>query len=222
MLEEGHRLHDPEPNLHAWTQEQLESIGLSEDERDADVTQIPPQILDVIPDEVLKSMFSGYFPKQGVGLAGIARCGKSSALAVLIQALVLQNASNRAPFVELTPVKRIMWMNWPQTCHQWRLNGIHWSVERTITLASRVKLLVIDDIGRETKRRDASEDAAVGHLDAIITARDRERLVTLWTTNQSQQELLERYGTAMIGRLLRLNPMTWLERVMFHPGANMG
>lgn len=222
MQEEEHRLHVPEPNIHAWTKEQLKSIGLSEDECQAEVDTIPQKILDAIPDEVLRSMLAGYYPKQGLGLAGVARCGKSSAMAALVHALVLQNATNRAPFVELTRVKKVMWMNWPLTCHQWRLNGIHWSVEQTITRASKVKLLVIDDIARETRRRDASEDAAVGHLDAIITARDRERRVTLWTTNKSKEELMERYETAMIGRLLRLSPLTWLEGAVFHPGANMG
>lgn len=219
--EKGEHLHEPEPNIPVWAMEQLKDIGLGEDERQADLSKIPQVILDTIPDEVLQPMLAGYYPRRGLGLAGVARCGKSSAMAALVHALVLQNATCRAPFVELTPVKKVMWMNWPLTCHQWRLNGIHWSVERTITKASEVKLLVIDDIGRETKRRDASEDAAIGHLDAIVTARDREKLVTLWTSNSSQQELLDRYGTAMIGRLLRLNPMTWLHGAVFHPGANI-
>lgn len=222
MRAEGQRMHEPEPNIQAWTMEQLKSIGLSEDERQADVGAIPQKVLDAIPDEVLKCMLSGYYPKRGLGLVGVARCGKSSALAALVHALVLQNATNRAPFVALTQVKRVMWMNWPLTCHQWRLNGIHWSVERAIAKASRVKLLVIDDIGRETKRRDSSEDVTIGHLDAIITARDRENLFTLWTSNKSEEELVQRYETPLLGRLLRLNPMTWVEGAEFHPRANMG
>ncbi len=217
--EEGRFLHEPEPNVAAWANEQLKAIGLGEEERRADIEGISPLLANAIPDEVLQPMLAGFYPKVGLGLAGMARIGKSSAMAALTHALVLQNATNRAPFVPLTPVKKIFWMNWPLTCHQWRLDGVHWSIERTIAKASKVRLLILDDLARETERRQASEDVAIGHLDAIITARDRDNLVTLWTTNKSEDELVDRYGMGMVGRLLRRSPMKWIDGADFHPSA---
>jgi len=217
--ETGKRLHEVEPNIPKWVDDQLERIGMATSERKADISQVPKSLLDAVPDVTLKYMLAGVIPKSGVGLAGLAGSGKTSLLAVLVHGLLLQHSYALAPFQELKGIRQIVWMNWPITCDRWRVNGIDAGIEKEIVKAQRAKLLILDDLGRETRRRAASEDAATGHLDAIITERDREQRVTLWSTNLTEQELYERYGTGMIRRLLRKNPIQWLSNSDFHPNA---
>lgn len=215
---QGRRLHVPEPDLTKWVREQMFSIGMATEEMSAKLDQIPQQILAQVPDAILQRMASGSLPKEaGLGLAGMAGAGKSSTWAALVHACILTNAQNRNPFAPLVAVKWTLWMNWPTTCHRWRLNGLDWRIEADIKRATWAKLLVLDDLGRETRRRDSSEDVATGHLDAVITERDRQGRVTLWTTNLFDEELIDRYGTSMIRRLCRLNPMVWLGGAGFHP-----
>lgn len=209
--EDGQRLHPVEPNIPRWADAQLAAIGLASEERESVLDKIPQAVLDAIPAQVLTSLVAGALPVEGIGLAGIAGVGKSSAIAALIRACIIQNATCLAPFMPLVPVKKVRWMNWPLTCHQWRLNALDWTVERDIARASTAKLLILDDLARETRRREASEDVATGHLDAIITERDRSGLVTLWTTNATEDELFDRYGSGMVRRLLRTNPIVWLD-----------
>lgn len=216
----GIKLHPIPTDFTAHTSEQLKAIGLSKVERRADLAKVPDAILCALPEGVATPILAGQIPlRNGFGLAGPGGTGKTSALAALLVACVEQNAQNLAPFKELEPVRSIHWMRWPASCHQWRLNGLHWSVEREINRAKSSRLLILDDLGRETRRREAAEDVATGHLDMILTHRDGEDLPTLWTSNLSEDELANRYGFSMIRRLLRLNPMVQLTDATFHPEA---
>lgn len=217
---EGRRLHEPIKDINAWVNAQLASIGMSKTEREADPTKIPPAVLKAYPPEIITSLLSGaLLSTQGIGLGGIPGAGKSCSHAALVRGCVYQNARNKTPFTEVPPVRNIRWMAWNDTCHRWRMNAIDWTVERDITVARKAKLLILDDLGRETRRKEAGEDVATGHLDNIITHRDREGLLTLWTTNLTEDELVSRYGLGMIRRLLRLNPLVYVEDANFHPDA---
>jgi DNA replication protein DnaC len=105
----------------------------------------------------------------------------------------------------------VFWLNIPTTVHRWRLDGLSDAIKWDIEKATAAEILVVDDLGRETRRREHAEDAAQGHLDAILTARERENHPVLWTTNSTEPELVDRYGEGMIRRLTRLNPMIWLN-----------
>ncbi len=217
---EGRRLHEPVQDLNLWVDQQLSGIGLGKVERAADPKKIHPTVLKAFQVEITNALLSGHLPRtSGIGLGGMPGAGKSCALAALIRGLVYQNARNKNPFVELQAVSKIRWMSWTDTCHRWRLKPLDDMVARDIGRARSAKLLVLDDLGRETWRREASEDVAIGHLDAIVTHRDREDLLTLWTTNLTEEELIARYGISMVRRLLRLNPLVFLDEATFHPEA---
>jgi hypothetical protein len=206
--------------LPEWVDDQLALIGLAGEERKAELDKVPQLILGAIPDALLHRLMAGNLPKDnGLGLAGMAGTGKSQTMAALVKASILQNAANRIQFFPLRPVKQVFWMNVPVTFDRWRTNFLDWKVETNTKKAMESKLLILDDLGRETRRREATEDVATGRLDAILTQREREGLPTLWTTNMSYDELIDRYGTSMIRRLCRLNPMTWLDDAGFYPEA---
>ena len=174
---EHFRMHKPLTDLPTWVDNQLKSVGLSAEERRADVGMIPKQILDAFPEPVLLALMSGNFPKKnGLGLGGVAGYGKSSALAALLRFSMMRNVETRTLFMEAPRIKNVVWMNVPLTLHRWRLNGIDPGIVDVIDRASSVKLLILDDLSRETRRREAAEDVATGHLNTIITSRDREGL----------------------------------------------
>lgn len=216
----GQKLHDPVQDLDSWVDQQLVITGLGRVERAADPKKIHPTVLKAIPVEIINALLSGHLPRTGgIGLGGLPGAGKSCGVAALIHGLIYQNARSKNPFVELKPVTKIRWMSWTDTCHRWRLKPLDDMVARDIERARRAQLLVLDDLGREVWRREASEDVAIGHLDAIVTHRDREGLFTLWTTNLTEEELISRYGMSMVRRLIRLNPLVFLDEATFHPEA---
>lgn len=199
-------------NVKPWVDEQLKDIGVSAEERTAKTSVIPPPILKALGSGIITHHLAGILPMEGRGILGAAKSGKTMAFAALLRNFLTQRAMNLNPFGPLQDISAIHWMNWPLTCEAWRLNGIDVRLEGNIRRASRVQLLILDDIGREVKRREHGEDVAQGHLDAIITARDRENLVTLWTSNLTEADLLERYGPCMTRRLFRQNPPVWISR----------
>lgn len=191
----------------------LKGIGMGADETQAALEKIPQEVLSAIPRRSLQCLMAGVFAKApGFGLCSRPGLGKSQAVAAILRAGVTQNATNVAPFKRLpTKMKAIAWMNVFLTVNRWRRDGIDPQVAIDIRQAQEAKLLILDDLGREVRRSTIGEDVATGHLDAIITHRDREGLPTIWTSNLSEDELVERYETPFFRRLTRLNPPAWIQ-----------
>ena len=191
----------------------LKGIGMGVDEAQASLERIPQEVLEAIPKKSLRCLMAGVFAKApGFGLCSRPGLGKSQAVAAVIRAGVIQNATNVAPFKRLpTKLSAIGWMNVFLAVSRWRRDGIDPQVAIDVRQAQEVKLLILDDLGREVRRSAVGEDVATGHLDAIITHRDREGLPTIWTSNLSEDELLERYETPLFRRLIRLNPPSWIQ-----------
>ena len=190
----------------------LKGLGLGADEIKAQVDLVPQEIIDAIPRLSLKSLMAGLFGKTpGFGLCSRPGLGKSQAIAALIKSGLTQFATNAAPFRKLpAQINTIAWMNVPLTVSRWRLDGISPQVGLDVRQAQQAKLLVLDDLGREVRRSSVGEDVATGHLDAIITYRDREGAPTIWTSNCEEAELNERYATPIARRLFRLNAPAWV------------
>lgn len=205
-------LFDNNPDIEALVHTWVKGIGMSSDEIAAKLERIPSRVLEAIPPISVKALMAGVVGMTpGYGLCGRANLGKSQANAALIHACLTRHVTNCAPFIQLPPVPtKLLWMNVPLTVHRWRLDGISPQVAEDVRKAQGVKLLVLDDIGRETRRTATGEDVATGHLDAIITQRDREGLPTIWTSNCDEEELYARYTTPIARRLFRLNPPIWI------------
>lgn len=204
------KLPDPIEEDSPWIDRQLKQIGLGDEERKADIEMVSEILLDQIPSSVLTRMLSGYMPKTGFGLGGMADGGKSCAVASMVRAMITRNAMNNSQFKEVRPVKHVEWVCWPVLATTWRMNSFGEAVAARVDQLSKVRVLILDDLGRET-RRSNHDDAAMGYLDAILTERDRNNLATLWTTNLALEELEERYGIPMIRRLNRINPLAWVS-----------
>ena len=194
----------------------LKDIGLGQDEIEAQLHKIPKLTLKAIPVPSLKTMLSGDLAKvPGFGLCGLAERGKTQAIAAILAGGLRQWAENLAPFRRLPfqgPTEQmtsITWMNIPTMIGAWRRNGINPKIDEFVRRAQATKLLIADDFGRERPGKEG--DAATSHLDAILTARDRAGLPTLWTSNFDQAELEDRYDAPVSRRLFRLNPPKWIE-----------
>lgn len=74
-----------------------------------------------------------------------------------------------------------------------------------LRLYSQVKLLILDDIGRE-RSKDLESDRVTAVLDGVVSARDRAGLPTLWTSNLRDDDLAVAYGESFHRRLVRANP----------------
>lgn len=197
-----------------WLSEK--EIGLGQDEIEAQLGKIPPMTLKAIPPQSVVTMLSGDLAKvTGFGICGLAERGKTQAIAALLAAGLRQWAENLAPFRRLPfqdPLERmtsITWMNIPTKIGAWRRFGIDPEIDVFVRRAETTKLLIADDFGRERPGKEG--DAATSHLDAILTARDRAGLPTLWTSNFDRAELEDRYDAPVIRRLFRLNPPIWIE-----------
>lgn len=204
---------DPATDIEALVSKWLRGIGLGADEINAKVDLIPGSVLDAIPNLTLKCLFAGLLRKvQGFGLCSRPGYGKSQAIAALVRAALTQSAQNNIYFTRLpTEATKVVWMNVFLTIQRWRLDGINPRIPGELERARNASLLVLDDLGREINRSGVGQDVATGHLDAILTHRDRENLPTIWTSNLSEEEIIDRYGTPFYRRLTRLNPGTWIE-----------
>jgi len=202
-----------DPDIEKVVRGWLKDIGMSVDEVEAQLKLIPRALLTSIPELSLKCLMAGIFLKvPGFSLCSRPGLGKTQAIAAFVREGLLQNAVNSFPFRPLPKeLTTITWMNVPLTVSRWRLWGISPQVAEDIHRAQNAKLLILDDLGREVDKAGVGKDVATGHIDAIITHRDREGRPTIWTSNLDEDELLERYETPLYRRLTRLNPMKWVK-----------
>ena len=202
-LADGHRKPDGDT--------QRTPFGLGQHEINADLARVPVPVLAAFPPLTLKGLLSGHFSRvPGVGLLGRAERGKTMGLAALLKTCLKANAQNLAPFVPLRgEYRKIAWMNMKETFTFWRLKGLDPQVAVDVRHASTVRLLFLDDVGRE--RTNIEDSAALENFDAIITARDRAGLPTLWTSNVEPEVLEQRYKAPLYRRLTSLNSPVWIE-----------
>ena len=211
FLAEGQRKTDGLGQITPFNKDQKTPFGLRQHEINADLSRVPLAVLAAFPPLTLKGLLSGHFSRvPGVGLLGRAERGKTMGLAALLKTCLTANAQNLAPFVHLRgECRKIAWMNMKETFASWRLEAIDPQVAVDVHHASTVRLLIMDDVGRECPNKEHS--ARMENVDAIITARDRSDLPTLWTSNVEPKVLEERYGAPLYRRLTRLNPPVWIE-----------
>jgi hypothetical protein len=192
-------------DVDTWVTTQLAAIGLAKEEIAAKLNLITPEILTSIPSACLGRIKVGGVPSTGFGLAGLAGAGKTMAVAGLTRLLLTNNLRATAPLKGLRSVTQVKWVSWPTTVTRWRLDALDDTIALQVDRLASVKLLILDDLGREP-RKDYAEDRVAGILDLIIAERDRADLPIVWTSNLGEAELIERYGSSAFRRLTRINP----------------
>jgi len=198
-------------DVDALVADALLMMGLAPDEVAAQLDRVSDAITGAVPPDVLDVLKTGAFPKTGFGLGGVSGVGKTSGIAAILRLMLTNNFRTKGPISPhgwFTP-SDVEWVCWPTLAQRWRLNPLA-STEEMISVQRRmssVRLLVLDDVGRES-RKDPESDRVVSVLDAVITTRDRQGLPTIWTTNLTEAELVTLYGASLVRRLKRLNPYT--------------
>ncbi len=205
--------------------------------------KIPDNIMPCIPQSTIINMYEPRIYPTGIGygLTGSSRIGKSCANSVvikrgmrgLINACVEHISDSTSPAHEYERCQvtlekctsyeahRIVnWVYWPE-CYDWfqkntitdfgsgRLPRFH-----TESLKN-TKLLILDDLGRETLSTKSSEYGmpyALGQLALIINHRNEHNLPIIWTSNLEEVDLIAIYGAPLYLRLVEIAPCSrWLS-----------
>jgi len=203
-------------NLPAWTRDQMARAGLRDEELNATLELIRDPIASQLSDDKVDVFLAGKLPRSGFGLSGKSNAGNTMAIAALLSEAVMARARASATTLgkELT-VTSINWVCWSTQCGKWRLEGGDPNLKarsRLVRQWSTVRLLVLDDLGREgtTGGKSYMDDPCTRLLDLIVSERDATNLPTLWTSNLDEKGLVLTYGAALHRRLERLNPAIYL------------
>lgn len=183
----------------------LRNIGLMDRELEADADHLPKAVKENNLTAELAN--SDRYPVQGFGLIGPTGTGKTMAMSYLLGRRVAQRVARefgkRQNHAIVFGPWRSMWVNWPDKAEWLRRHGFGEEYEAFIEKAKSVSFLMIDDIGAERVKGDASnEDFARFTLSQIVDTRHRDNLNTWYTSNLNPQELLAFYSDRAISRLL--------------------
>lgn len=147
---------------------------------------------------------------SGFGLMGDAGTGKTWALVRMVADQVegivrRQRDPDQATLLWIEGDRamdgRLRWVLWPRTAreiqdrrleHRWRTD--------LAELMEETRLLVLDDLGRETRLK--GEDPAWEVLQRVVEQRQRRKLPVFWTSNLKRDEFVALYGAALSSRIL--------------------
>lgn len=213
---------DLQENMDAHVADALARMGLSAREQRAEWGKVPHLIRQAIPVDRLAPMIQGERPRHGWGLGSDTGTGKTMAVAAVLKGLVQRRlkwwAEEMPKRVEADPETAralgpmpILWLSWPDTVTFLRQHAVDGAAEDLLDRAERVRLLVLDDLGRERIKGTYLEDWAASQLDRVVNARYREERPMVWTSNLREEQLAGIYGAALVSRLMEDNPMTWIE-----------
>lgn len=186
--------------------------GMLPRELKAEARLIPDAIKRKIPGQILKSLLAGEIIESGFGLGGNTDGGKTMAIAAILKLHVKEWAMTMLPRVgpNLDP-SWFEWVSWPDEVIWLRANAINPDTPGRIEHLASVPMLILDDLGRERIKGSYVDDWAASQLDAIVNGRYRKQLVTVWTTNVTEADLVSLYGAALMRRLTADNPLIWID-----------
>lgn len=202
-------------NPEAWAGAALRQVGMEAVELQATLDRIPRKVSHAIPMQIRNSLLAGSAPMLGFGLGGVSGGGKTSTLSALVLAYLVNRLRNTWYNGQPSIHDELAWVSWPDQYATWRLNGIASDIDYKVKSFGSVRILVLDDIGREPDRGDFTKDTALGHLARVIDIRNRKNLPTFWTTNFNDEQLVDRYGGSMHRRLVDLNPLIFIPGLEF-------
>jgi hypothetical protein len=203
--------HEILKELEPWMAGHLERVGLSRREIKAELARVPDVIRRSMPKEPLRELMAGNTPSRGFGLGGNTDGGKTMALAAILRAHLGAWAQCELPARGRVMPDWFRWSSWPDEVNWLRSHAIDGNGAERIEELATVRLLFLDDLGRERIKGSYSDDWAASQLDTIVNRRYREEKVTIWTTNVKEVDLVNLYGAAMVRRLTADNPLIWME-----------
>lgn len=195
-------------DLPGETDKRLALAGMEARERLSERGRTTEEIRRVLPAEVVKPMLEGRIPPRGFGLWGSVGAGKTGAIAALAKCYAYACLESRAPMEGEVPMDLgIEWCSWLREADWLRTNGVDSiGIDRRMRRLCSVPILVLDDLARENRRRNYSEDFVAGKLDLIVSVRSSTMLPTIWTANVGPNDLAGIYDGATVSRLEGENP----------------
>ena len=200
-------------DLPNWVTEQVMRLGLSKREARADLQRVPQVVRKALPLDTLKTLLDGDVPSRGFGLGGNTDGGKTMALAAILRRHLEAWARKTVPTRGRVLPDWFTWVCWPDEVQWLRAHAIADTTTDRLDALANVPLLILDDLGRERIKGSYADDWAASQLDFVVNSRYREELVTLWTTNVREVDLVSLYGAALMRRLTAENPLTWIENL---------
>lgn len=191
----------------AWVDAQLTRIGVCRREREARMLKVPTEIQAVLPVAPVQALLSGVLPDHGFGLGGGVGKGKTMALAAILRSAIQRFALN-ATF-PMPDLRGFNWCSWPEEAAWFSAHPS--DADDRVERLSTVRLLVLDDLGRERVKGSYVDDWALTRLDLIVSRRNRECLPILWTSNLNIDGLKALYGGSFVSRLTQDNPLIWID-----------
>ena len=163
------------------TDKRLAAAGMETRERLSERGRTTEEIRRVLPAEVVKPMLDGRIPPRGFGLWGSVGAGKSGAIAALAKCYATTCLERRAPTEgDVSMDLGIEWCSWLREADWLRTHGIDSTgIDRRMRRLCYVPILVLDDLARENRRRNYSEDFVAGKLDLIVSVRSSMMLPTI-------------------------------------------
>lgn len=195
-------------DLPGETDKRLAAAGMEARERLSERGRTTEEIRRLLPAEVVKPMLEGWVPPRGFGLWGSVGAGKSGAIAALAKCYAIASLERRAPVEGDVPMDLgIEWCSWLREADWLRTNGIDSIlIDRRMRRLCLVPILVLDDLARENRRRNYTEDFVAGKLDLLVSMRSSSMLPTIWTANVGPNDLAGIYDGATVSRLEGENP----------------
>jgi hypothetical protein len=205
-----------------WVTRRLAACGMRPIELQASMGEIPVKLARILHSqapEATSELRAGRYPRKGFGLVGVARIGKTMALAALLRKCLTVYLMRKAPLVGFeVEVNGFLFVHWPSVCAKWRLEwdkDDSWVKTKLVNDLCTKPCVLIDDIAREgrSKDRSYSEDPSTLLLNKIVDDRHAHGLTTLWTSNLLPEALETFYGSAFYERLAQLAPPIVIEGV---------
>lgn len=206
------RLQDRLAELPSQVQRRMAAVGVAEEFLRAELGQLDPDLLSRIRpylDTLLAS--PAHRPAGGFRLFGKTGRGKTHAMAAVCRAWSM-HAGRRA--LELNGLLvgswYPTWANWQRTLA--RLRGLVRqggpAFENEMEDLCRAPLLVIDDLGAEQapKGPSGAEWSVAEVLGPLLDARHGAQRATLWSSNLGPVQLVDRYESRIVSRLLGMAP----------------
>jgi DNA replication protein DnaC len=191
--------------------ETFQRQGVHADHLRARLTDVPAEVLGLFRSQLDALLAQPLRPKAGFGLVGPTGRGKTftmaaTALTWAYKAAVAQLEINPV----LTPGWCPRWANWQGTVAKLKgqLREPGGGADAVIRALCEAPFLVLDDLGAEQETRTHPEAtwAVTDVLFPIADERHGEGRATLWTSNLSQEQLIDRYGPRVASRLFSMAP----------------
>ena len=200
-----------EAQLHTLIPDAMHRQGLKDEHLGARLQEVDPTIMAKVRPYVDQVLAHPRHPSAGFGLIGKTGRGKSHCMAAVSMSWAYRSAkaqlqTNPALLTGWCP----RWANWQRTLSHLKslMREPHGALQDALQALWTAPVLVLDDLGAEqAPKNDPDTNWAITEvLFPIVDERNGVGRTTLWTSNLSEDELIDRYKVRIASRLFGMAP----------------